>query len=153
MGLITLLHAAVHRHHGGGIQMGGLQHVQSFNVGFLFMGAAIVQGSHGACALDRPGQPSRQVSRDGGEQERTGGLFEDALGGMALIDMLKLVCQYPGELFGAVGLFQETTQQDHLSARGGKRIYGRVVDDGQGNPVGRCRTRGCQRLCNLIQLL
>ena len=70
--------------------------------------------------VPRPGHPTDL--RRPRQQKRRGGLFKNRSSRMALIDMLELVREGSGELFGTGGFFQQATENYHLPPGCGEGI-------------------------------
>ncbi len=70
---------------------------------------------------------------------------------MALINMLQLVREGSGELFGAGSFFQQTTKNYHLPPRCGEGIDRGIIHDGEPNMIRRSRMNCGQDLYHLIE--
>jgi hypothetical protein len=120
-------------------------------IGFRFMSTAIVQRTHRASPFQAPGEPAGHVAGDGGQQQRGGCLFQNGLSRMALIDMLEFMGEHAGQLIRAGCAFQQAAENHHPAARCGECVDGRVIDDGEGDPIGGLRMCGGQRLRDEVE--
>src|SRR5574340_414452 len=96
--LQVFLQHSVEQNHGGGIEVGGLHHVQPLEIGLRFVRAGIVQRAQRAGPFEPPGESSRNITGDGSRENGRGRLFQNGLRRMALIDMLKFMRQDAGQL-------------------------------------------------------